>query len=78
MCMHLWLTWNKKHDPCSERAIEPLKSREVSEGEDSCNDASEARHGRQDHKGTSGIPVGWRGQIKQKSQQNDEQEEYKI
>lgn len=55
------LTWNKEHDPSSKRAVEPLKGREVGEGEDSCDDASKARHGREDHKSTSGVPVGWGG-----------------
>lgn len=53
------LTWNKEHDAGSEGAVEPLEGGEVGEGEDSCDDASEARHGREDHESTSGVPVGY-------------------
>lgn len=53
------LTWNKEHDASSKRAVEPLKGREVGKGEDSCDDASKAWHGREDHEGASGVPVGW-------------------
>lgn len=31
----------------------------MGKGEDSCDDASEARHGREDHESTSGVPVGY-------------------
>lgn len=52
------LTGDKEHDPCSEGAVEPLEGGEMGEGENACDDAGEARHGRQDHEGTGGIPVG--------------------
>lgn len=65
MCHHVavlsWLTWNKEHGPRSKGAVEPLKSREVGKGEDSCDDASEAWHGGEDHESPSGIPVSWGG-----------------
>lgn len=54
------LTWNKEHDSSSKGAIEPLKGWKVGKGKDSSNDSSEAWHGREDHEGTSCIPVGWR------------------
>ena len=38
----------------------------MGKGEDSCDDASKARHGREDHESTSGIPVGW--EVKQKKE----------
>lgn len=53
------LTWNKEHDASSEGAIEPLEGGKVGEGEDSRNDAGEARHSREDHESASGVPVGW-------------------
>lgn len=59
---HSWqprLTWNKEHDASSEWAVEPLEGGEVGKGEDSCDDASKAWHGREDHESASGIPVGW-------------------
>lgn len=66
-----WLTWNKEHDPSSKWAVEPLKSREVGKGEDSRDDASKARHGREDHESTSGIPVGWGGAEQGREQLKD-------
>lgn len=57
LLLNLWLTWNKEHDACSKWAIEPLKSGEVSKGEDSRDDASKAGHGGKDHESSSGIPV---------------------
>ena len=64
-CHHIavlfWLTWNKEHDPSSKGAVEPLESREVGKGEDSCDNTSKAWHGGEDHESTSGIPVSWGG-----------------
>lgn len=53
------LTWNKEHDASGKGAVEPLEGGEVGKGEDSCDDASEAGHGGEDHESTSGVPVGY-------------------
>lgn len=55
------LTRDEEHDPGSEGAVEPLEGGEVGEGHDAGDDAGEARHRREDHKGPGGVPVSWGG-----------------
>lgn len=57
--MCLWLTRDEKHDSCGKGTTESLKGRKMGKWEDACHDARKARHSRQDHECSCGIPVCW-------------------